>query len=1084
MKISFGSAPAIAIVFFATLVGTLFFADIRTVYESPGLLLLCNTVFLGLIPLVVAYTLSRIFLSVGNVSYILFSSGMCLLGAAGIVCGWFITTVDGPNIMVTIYNSSMLLNALLQMAAVICAPYSFVIHAGKHRWAFIITGCLVSASSLGMLILAALHHALPLYVIQGSGQTLTGRLVLGIAIMLLAVCSLLGRRYFEKKEARVIRLYSTGLALFAIGLLGVFLQKAVGSPIGWAGRTAQYVGAVYFLAGVLSFWKTKGAGGLTYHGALDELVTQRAITMGLSSENERLERAIQQRVRSQKLLAESDARHISMISNVADVIGIMGADGIIGYKSPNIEKWFGWKPQDLVGTSGWLTAHPDDRERLQKEFASLLKADNSAVTVEYRYKCKDGNYRMIELVAKNLTNDPIIGGVLLNYHDITERKQAEDAQQELFNRLQKIASQVPGVVYQYQLRPDGTSCFPYASEGINEIYRVTPGEVREDASKVFANLHPDDYDGVAASIQASAKELSPWKYEYRAKFDDGTVLWLLGNAMPQREADGTILWHGFITDISDRKAVEDKLKESETNFRVFFNSIADFLFVLDEQGNMLHVNETVAHRLKYSTNELIGRNVLMVHPEDQRAEAGRIVSQMIAGTADFCPVPLITKSGEFIQVETRVYPGSWNGQPALFGVTKDITERKQAEEREKVLREKLSRAERMESLGVLAGGVAHDLNNILGPLVLLPDLISEDLADLEKFDVKATQKDLSVITDAANRAATIVRDLVSLGRRGHFTFVHMDVSQIQCISPDGTGIKRLKTENRNVTFSNKPNKGPLIISGDESHLSRVVLNLVQNAVESIEKKGKVTIKTSKKSLDTPLVGYETVPQGDYAVIEISDTGEGIDKEIFGRIFEPFYTRKKRSDRSGSGLGLSVVHGIVKDHHGFMDVKSDVGKGSVFALYLPLVAQSQEESGESGSAPVIGGTERVLVVDDEPGQRFIACRSLKRLGYEVAEAEDGHQAVKLFEQRDEGGNLKPESPFDLIVLDMIMEEGFDGLDTYKAILKLYPNQKVIIASGHSEDGRAKDAVDLGAHWLAKPYQRDGIAGAVRKRLEMG
>jgi len=323
---------------------------------------------------------------------------------------------------------------------------------------------------------------------------------------------------------------------------------------------------------------------------------------------------------------------------------------------------------------------------------------------------------------------------------------------------------------------------------------------------------------------------------------------------------------------------------------------------------------------------------------------------------------------------------------------------------------------------------------------------------------------------------------VHLGRRGTHNLVHMDVSQIQCISPDGTGIKRLKTENRNVTFSNKPNKGPLIISGDESHLSRVVLNLVQNAVESIEKKGKVTIKTSKKSLDTPLVGYETVPQGDYAVIEISDTGEGIDKEIFGRIFEPFYTRKKRSDRSGSGLGLSVVHGIVKDHHGFMDVKSDVGKGSVFALYLPLVAQPQEESGKSGPAPVIGGTERVLVVDDEPGQRFIACRSLKRLGYEVAEAENGHQAVKLFDQRDEGGNLKPESPFDLIVLDMIMEEGFDGLDTYEAILKLYPKQKSLICSGHAEDGRARAAVGLGADWLAKPYQMDGIAGAVRKRLD--
>jgi len=290
----------------------------------------------------------------------------------------------------------------------------------------------------------------------------------------------------------------------------------------------------------------------------------------------------------------------------------------------------------------------------------------------------------------------------------------------------------------------------------------------------------------------------------------------------------------------------------------------------------------------------------------------------------------------------------------------------------------------------------------------------------------------------------------------------------------------LKAENPHVAFSIKPSAGSLVISGDESHLSRAVSNVVQNAAESIEKEGTVTIKTFKKRLDTPFAGYETVPQGDYAIIEISDTGEGIDKESLGQILEPFYTRKKKSTRSGSGLGLSVVHGIIKDHSGFIDVNSEAGAGSLFALYLPLVdAQPKEKICESPDTPAVGGAERILIVDDEPGQRFIACKSLQRLGYEVTEAEDGHQALAHFEKAKRSGAA---SPYDLIVLDMIMEEGFDGLDAYEAILKLYPNQKALVASGHAEDGRARAAEDLGADWLAKPYQTADLTAAARKLLD--
>ncbi|MEI6823572.1 MAG: PAS domain S-box protein, partial [Bacteroidota bacterium] len=246
--------------------------------------------------------------------------------------------------------------------------------------------------------------------------------------------------------------------------------------------------------------------------------------------------------KSENALMESEASHLSMITNISDVIGVIGIDGVMKYKSPNIEKYFGWKPEDLVGFDGWHTVHPDDLERISKEFGELIKEDNNAKTVEYRYKCKDGSYKPIELTATNLVNDKIINGVLLNYHDITDRKEAE-------------------------------------------------------------NL----------------------------------------------------------------------LEQTRQNYETFFNTIDDFLWVLDEQGNIIHANSTVKTRLEYPAEELMNKSVLLVHPTDRREEAGRIVGEMLRGEAEFCPVPIVTKSNKQIPVQTRVKPGFWNGQSVIFGVSKDVS---------------------------------------------------------------------------------------------------------------------------------------------------------------------------------------------------------------------------------------------------------------------------------------------------------------------------------------------------------------------------------------------------------------------------
>ena len=311
--------------------------------------------------------------------------------------------------------------------------------------------------------------------------------------------------------------------------------------------------------------------------------------------------------------------------------------------------------------------------------AVMLNADSNGniTNVKADLKIRNGDIKHVLLSAENI----IVQDKKYRYtivHDITERKQADATQQELFDRLQKIASLVPGVVYQYQLRPDGTSCFPYSSEGINEIYRVTPEEVREDASKVFANLHPDDYDGVAASIQASAKELSLWKYDYRVKFDDGTVRWLSGNASPQRETDGTILWHGFITDITERKLAEKVLRESEDFQRNLLTSIPVGIFIIDPLTHCIEmINEHVAVLFGGTTDHLVGQVChSLICPECE----GTCPVFDLGQTVDNSDKVMLRKDGSKLNILKTVKQIQLNGQDKLLECVMDITERKRAED--------------------------------------------------------------------------------------------------------------------------------------------------------------------------------------------------------------------------------------------------------------------------------------------------------------------------------------------------------------------------------------------------------------------
>ena len=401
-----------------------------------------------------------------------------------------------------------------------------------------------------------------------------------------------------------------------------------------------------------------------------------------------------------------------------------------------------------------------------------------------------------------------------------------------------------------------------------------------------------------------------------------------------------------------------------------------------------------------------------------------------------------------------------DGRPVQLHVATDITKLKNIESR-------LQRARKMEAIGTLAGGVAHDLNNILSGLVGYPELLLMDgTVDNE------TRVIVETIKKSGEKAAAIVQDLLTLARRGVAVSEVIDLNRIVRDYLDSPELEKLTGRHLGVTIHQNLAAKVFNIVGSPVHLEKAIMNLITNAAEAMPDGGVITLSTRNCYVDRPIHGFETVPEGEYVMLRVADTGIGIAPEDLERIFEPFYTKKKMG-RSGTGLGMAVVWGTLKDHNGFIDARSVQGQGTVIDFYFPLTRQAVEK--EADALPIAryrGNGETVLVVDDVKEQRNLAAFMLKRLNYRAFAVASGREALQHVQQ----------SPVDILVLDMIMDSDMDGLETYRQILNVCPGQKAVIASGFSESERVQEAQRLGAgRYIKKPYQLEQIGLALKEQL---
>ena len=398
----------------------------------------------------------------------------------------------------------------------------------------------------------------------------------------------------------------------------------------------------------------------------------------------------------------------------------------------------------------------------------------------------------------------------------------------------------------------------------------------------------------------------------------------------------------------------------------------------------------------------------------------------------------------------------------------DITQRLENADERLRLEKQLAQAQKMEAIGRLAGGVAHDLNNILASVINYPYLIMMDLPKDSKL-----MRPLKIIQASGERAAAIVQDLLTLARRGVTQKERLDLNMIINEYLQTPESLTLKTEHPRVNIRKQADSRDLFIEGSPVHLMQTLMNLTNNAVEAIPGSGEVVITTHRQYIDKPLDGYDTINEGDYAVLSISDNGMGIAKEDIEKIFEPFYTKKKMG-KSGTGLGMSVVWGTVRDHNGYIVISSKPGKGTIINIYFPACRQGIEQA--VNTAPeedLMGQGQSILIVDDVPDQLEIASNYLRKLNYRVHTSKSGEQAIEHMKCRTA----------DLLVLDMIMEPGMDGLETYMKALEINPRQPAVIVSGFSESERVKKAQMLGAGaYLRKPYNFVNLGRVVKQELK--
>nr|MBN2277863.1 PAS domain S-box protein [candidate division Zixibacteria bacterium] len=732
-------------------------------------------------------------------------------------------------------------------------------------------------------------------------------------------------------------------------------------------------------------------------------------------------------------------------------------DGTLLKLNPAAVRALGYdSEEEVIGKiKGTLFYTPEERERFLRQL--LEKGEISSF--ETRLTIRDGSQVDVLMSGRIYPEKGYIEGVIIN---ITERKKFEEAlrlsekkYRELYENMREGSAEVD---MDGRIVECNTTFRKMLGYGPEEIMALTYRDITP------SKWHP--IEEVILNDQVLRRGYSDtYEKEYIRK--NGTTFPVELRTYLIRSENGVPsgMW-AIVRDITERRRSELMILRSEKKYRDLVENISEGMCIIDHNENFLFVNLAACEIFGYSREEIMGMNVRQVVIDDDMKIIADSIRQCREGRIARIEVTIRHKNSTLrhLQISATPYYDTRGVIIGSIGIFSDITDRISAEKEKARLHEQLERSRRMESLGVLAGGVAHDLNNILGPLVAYPEMILMKLPE----DSPA-RRQLTMMGKCARDAAEVIQDLLTLARRGRYEMIPTDLNEVVEAYLSSVSFTELKNNIPDVELIEKLDPAIDRIMGSAPHLLKIIMNLVINAYDAMPQGGRLTIESSEAYLEKLGSGFGNISKGDYIILKIKDTGIGIDEKYLKHIFEPYYSKKEMGS-SGSGLGLSVVYGILQDHKGYYDINSRINHGTEFILYFPACKQSlvtkTEQCGD------YRGKENILIIDDAAEQREIATEILSNLGYQVETAFNGHNALEILREKS----------FDLIVLDMIMEKGFDGLDTYRGILNMYPGQKAVIVSGFSATDRVNKTLELGAgQYIKKPYTINQLGRAIREEL---
>lgn len=781
----------------------------------------------------------------------------------------------------------------------------------------------------------------------------------------------------------------------------------------------------------------------------------------------------------------SERRFRALVEHSWDGVILANEHGEVLYTSPAITRVLGYQPDELVGRIGFELVHPDDLGISKRMLEQVLQIPGTPFLASQRMHHKSGSWIWVEATVTNLIAEPSVQAIVVNFRDITDRKQHADL--AAFNADVGVALST-SLAVQSMLQKCAEAMVRHLHGAFARIWTLNPAqsvlELRASAG-MYTHL-----DGPYSRVPVGKFKIGLIAQEKKPLLTNDVLHDPRIGDPEWAKREGMVAFAGYPLMVKDRlmgvMAMFARQPLSESTLQAMggvagtlavgierertrvllasvLDNVIDGIITIDDRGMIYSMNKVAERLFGYSEDELLGKNVALLMPERYRSEHdGYIANYLRTGQAKIIGIGREVsgrrKDGKIIPLEIAVSEFLIGGQRFFTGVFRDIT-------KQRLLEAQFQQSQKLEAIGLLAGGVAHDFNNLLTVISGFSEIL---LSSIPATDPK--REAIKAIHDAGERAASLTRQLLAFSRQAVLEPKVLDINTV--VKETEKMLRRLIGEDILLTTVLDP--GVQRIKVDPGQLGQVLMNLAINARDAMPQGGKLTFETRNIELDEPYCQlYVGAKPGRYVQLAITDTGCGMTPEIKARIFEPFFTTKGVG--KGTGLGLAVVHGIVEQSGGHIEVYSELGHGTAFKLYFPAVEEQELTYGASSSAmQVPHGSETVLLVEDEEGVRAIALLALQTHGYKMLTAIDGRDAQRVVAKHQ--GNI------DLLITDVVMP-GISGRELAEMLTARFPNMKILFMSGYTDDAvLCHGLVQEKVAFLQKPFSPLELARKVRAVLD--